>query len=104
MQIIVLAQRFEAGTWREWEHICVEDEVEAVVDSARAYAEEQARVSEPLDRDFLRGVSYVFAVAYGERNQPKQGDTRVYAVVVDGVLIGDYRQIEQHFRHKLWVG
>jgi len=38
MKIVVLAERFENGAWRDWEHNCDDQEVDAVIDSANAKA------------------------------------------------------------------
>lgn len=96
MKIVVLAERFEDGAWRDWEHTCDEEEVDAVADSAMAKASDRSKPT-PLYSDYLFGARYIFNVAFGPLDQPKDGDTRVYAAVVDGMLIGEYSKIEQHF-------
>ena len=32
----VLGKRYEDGAWRNWEHVCDGEDLEAVIDSARA--------------------------------------------------------------------
>lgn len=100
MKIIVLAERFEDGAWKDWQHICSEEEVEAVVDSANAKAADRLQ-SRPAHIDYLTGSAYIFNVAFGPKEDPNSGDTRVYGAIVDDMPIGIYAKIEQHFRLKL---
>jgi hypothetical protein len=97
MKIVVLAERFEDSAWRDWQHTCNEGEVEAVIDSANAKAGDRAQ-SQASFIDYLSGAAYVFNVAFGTREGPKDGDTRVYAAIVNEMLIGTYDKIERHFR------
>jgi hypothetical protein len=97
MKIIILAERFEDGAWGNWEHICNEQEVEAVVDSAKAKAADRMHFPHPCYIDYLTGSAYIFDVAYGPRNDPRDGDTRVYGAIVDEMLIGMYGKVEHHF-------
>lgn len=97
MKIIVLAERFEDGTWGSWEHICDDEEVEAVVDSAKAKAADRMHFHDPCYIDYLTGCAYIFDVAYGPRDDPKDGDTRVYGAIVDEMLIGICGKVERHF-------
>ena len=99
MKITVLAERFEEGAWKDWEHTCDEEEVEAVIDSANAKAADRVH-SRPSDidyLDYLTGAAYVFDVAFGPREDPKDGDTRVYGAIVDEMLIGISDKVERHF-------
>ena len=96
MKIIVLAERFEVGAWKDWEHTCDEEEVEAVIDSANAKAADRTH-PRPSYIDYLKGAAYVFDVAFGSREDPKDGDTRVYGAIVDEVLIGIKDRVERHF-------
>jgi hypothetical protein len=43
------------------------------------------------------GAAYVFDVAFGSREDPKDGDTRVYGAIVDEMLIGISDKVERHF-------
>lgn len=95
MRIIVLAERFEAGVWKDWEHTCGEEEVDAVIDSANAKARDQLQ-SKPSCIDYLKGAAYVFDVAYGSRENPRDGDTQVYGVIVDEVVIGTREKVQRH--------
>jgi hypothetical protein len=97
MNIVVLAERFENGVWRDWQHICDEGEVEAVIDSANAKAADRMQ-SQPSYIDYLTGAAYIFNVAFGSREDPKDGDTRVYGAIVNEMLIGSSDKIEHHFR------
>lgn len=96
MKIIVLAERFQENTWTYWEHHCNEEEIDAVIDSANAKAADHMHVR-PAYIDYLKGAAYVFNVAYGRQENPRDGDTRVYAVVVDETLIGNCNKIERYF-------
>lgn len=95
MRIIVLAERFEAGVWKDWEHTCGEEEVDAVIDSANAKARDQLQ-SKPSYIDYLKGAAYLFDVAYGSRENPRDGDTQVYGVIVDEVVIGNREKVQRH--------
>jgi hypothetical protein len=97
MKIVVLAERFENGAWGEWQHACDKEEVESVIDSANATAADRMQ-SQPSYIDYLTGAAYIFNVAYGSREEPREGDTRVYGAIVDEILIGIYDKIERHFR------
>ena len=103
MKIVLLAERFENGNWIDWEHTCNGEEVEAIADSAQAKACDRSRVPTPSYVDYLSGARYIFDVAYGPRDEPKEGDTRAYAAIVDGVLIGEYSKIEHYFKMKRHV-
>lgn len=95
MKIVILAERFEGGAWRDWEHTCDQEEVEAVVDSANAKAFDH-RHPRPSYIDYLQGAAYIFNVANGPRQNPRDGDTRVYAAVIDEMLIGNFDKVEHH--------
>jgi hypothetical protein len=96
MKIVVLAERFEEGAWKDWERSCDEEEVEAVIDSANAKAADRTH-PRPSYIDYLTGAAYVFDVAFGPRGDPKDGDTRVYGAIVDEMLIGISHKVERHF-------
>jgi len=98
MKIVVLAERFENGAWRDWQHMCDEEEVAAVIDSSNAKAADRMQ-SRPSYIDYLTGAAYIFDVAFGPRENPKDGDTRVYGAIVDEMLIGISEKIERHFRN-----
>ena len=97
MTITVLAERFEDGAWRDWEHLCNEEEIEGVIDTAKAKAFDRMHFGEPLYIDYLKGTEYVFNASFGTPEKPRQGDVRVYAAVVNGMLIGEAVRIERHF-------
>lgn len=97
MKIIVLAERFENGAWRDWQHTCTEEEVEAVIDSSNAKAADRMQ-SQPSYIDYLTGAAYIFNVSFGSRVEPRDGDTRVYGAIVNEMLIGIYDKIERHFQ------
>ena len=97
MQITVFALRFEGGSWKDWEHACDEEELEAVLDSANAKALESGRPGKPTYFDFLQGARFIFDVAFGPREDPKEGDTEVFGVLVDRMVIGRLEPMRRHF-------
>lgn len=96
MEMSVLGERFEDGAWRSWEHVCDDDDLDAVIDSAKAKAADRFQ-SQPSHIDFMRGAAYIFDVAYGPRENPRDGDTCVYGTILDGVLIGISEKIKRHW-------
>ena len=101
MLITIFAVRFEDGVWRDWEHACSFAETEAVFDSAKAKALEHGGIREPVFVDYLEGARYIFDVAYGTMNSPRDGDTKVYGVLVGGLVIAQYEELQHHFALKL---
>ena len=97
MRIVIFATRFHGGVWKDWEHACDENEVSAVVDSARAKAFDRAFSQTLLYADYLQGARYVFDVACGPTETPVEGDTRVYGVSVDEMVIGFHEELERLF-------
>lgn len=96
MKIIVLAERFEEGAWKDWEHTGDKGEVEAIIDSANAKASDRMK-SRPSYIDYLRGSAYIFNVTRGTPEKPKDGDTRVYGAIVDEMLIGIGDKVARHY-------
>jgi hypothetical protein len=101
MQITIFATRFEGGVWADWEHACTFAETEAVADSARAKAFAYRRGREPVFIDYLEGARYIFDVAYGSSGSPREGDIKVYGVLVGGIVIAQYQELQRHFALKL---
>lgn len=97
MNIVLLAERFESGKWRHWRHWCDADEIDAVVDSASAKARDKANFGSPSPMDYLMGARYIFNVAYGLKDDPKDGDTQVYGLIVDQIMIAFHERFERHF-------
>lgn len=97
MLITIFAVRFLAGVWKDWEHLCNEEEVDAVADSAKAKADEREPGGTPTFTDYLLGARYIFNVAFGPPENPKEGDTSVYGVLVDEVVIARFQQLREHF-------
>lgn len=100
MRITIFALRFEGGFWKDWENNCDEEEIEAVADSASAKAFDNGRPGKPTYVDFLEGARYIFDVAFGPRETPQEGDTEVFGVLVDRIVIGRFDQMQRHFAHK----
>jgi len=86
VEIVVFAKVFRKGNWEISEHRCSDEDVDAVEDSARAYAQNRLSVH-PLPIDYLQAAKYVFEVACGPEDKPKEGDTRVHGVSVNAILI-----------------
>lgn len=101
MKLVILAEKFKAGTWRHWKYICNENDIEAITDSAYVKAMDRANFGDPSPMDYLMGARYIFNVAYGSEDVPKEGDTRVYALLLNQIIIGFYERFERHF---LFVG
>jgi len=100
MLITIFATQFLGGVWKDWEHTCNEEEVEAVVDSANAKAAERFPGWPPTFEDYLNGARYMFNVAYGAPESPREGDTKVYGVLVNDVVIARFEQLREHFAQK----
>lgn len=96
MEIVVFAKRFKNGNWELWKHTCNEEEVESVVDSAWAKAADRLSARPPILIDYMAGARYIFDVAYGPVNNPRDGDTRVQGVCVNGMLIGIHDELRDY--------
>jgi hypothetical protein len=101
MLITIFAIRFEGGVWTDWEHLCEGEELEAVFDSAKAKAVDHGRPGNPLYSDYLEGAKYIFNVAFGSAESPREGDTDVYAILVGEMILGNYQELQRHFALKL---
>jgi len=97
MEIVIFAERFKNGIWKAWEHTCSDEELAAVEDSARAKAQNRLSFGPPLPADYLEGARYIFNVAFGPQDNPRDGDTRVNGVCVDGVVVGVLQKLGRHF-------
>ena len=104
MQLTVFAFRYTKGVWKYYEHYCDEGEMDAVIDSAKAKAFEHLRPNAPYYVDFLAGARYIFNVAYGPSEDPAEGDLRVFAVKVDGVVVGPTADLEELLARKYTKG
>lgn len=87
MEIVVFGRRFGNGNWEQWEHTCSEEEMLWVEDSTAAKAQDRSHFGPPLPIDYLKGARYIFDVAYGPAGSPRDGDTRVHGVSVNGVRV-----------------
>jgi hypothetical protein len=99
MRITVVGRRFEGGTWRPWEHVCDDEEVAGVLDSAYAEAFARSFSNVLTDADYQEGARYIFNRAYGTPEKPAEGDIRVTGVKVDiaaGTAADDFRDISHH--------
>jgi hypothetical protein len=101
MEIMVYAKQFQGGVWNDWERLCSEYEVEAVVDTAAEKACERTILGEPSHDDILAGARYIFDVARGTAENPRDGDTCVYGVCVNGIVIGDREKLNENLREKI---
>ncbi|MGA9062687.1 MAG: hypothetical protein WB341_13595 [Terracidiphilus sp.] len=96
MEIVVFAEQFRSGSWDVWEHRCSPREVQAVVDTARVRANVRSLNGRLIHDDFLEGARCMFDVARGTANDPRDGDTQVYCVCVDQVVIGVYQKVRRY--------
>jgi len=97
MKIVVFAEKFVGGAWHHWKHICNEDDIEAITDSAYVKAMDRVNFGDPSPMDYLMGARYIFNVANGPEDSPKEGDTRVYALLLNQIIIGFSEMFERHF-------
>jgi hypothetical protein len=100
MRIVVYALRYEGSVWNDWEHECNENEARSVVDSANAKAFERAFTTIPIHIDILAGTRYIFERARGTLDNPAEGDTQVYGVNADGMILAQSAQLERRFARK----
>ena len=96
MEIVVFAEQFKNGIWDVWEYQCNPIEAKALVDSAITRAMGRAAGAEPAHEDFLESARCLFDVTRGSQVSPRNGDTRVYCVCVDKLVIGVYEKIRQY--------
>lgn len=87
MKITIVGKCFGNENWEGWEHTCSEEEVLWFEESALAKAQDRSHSGSPLRIDYLKGASYIFDVAYGTPKEPRDGDTRVHFVSVNGVRV-----------------
>ena len=92
MRLVVFAKRFEHGAWKYWEHECDKEDILALEDSANAYAFSRTPSGQALYINYLRGTEYLFNVVRG-RSGPAEGDTRVFGIRVDKILIAEYEKL-----------
>lgn len=100
MEIVVFAEQFRNGSWDVWEYQCNPIEANAIVDSAAARAGGRVTNAKPIHDDYLESARCLFDVARGTPVSPRSGDTRVYCVCVDKLVIGVYEKICQ-YSHRL---
>ena len=96
MQTVVFAEQFRNGNWEVWEHACSSQEVEAVFEAAFAKAHQRAPHGQPVHDDFLDAARSIFDIAVGSSDEPKDGDTRVYCVCMNQLVIGVYEKVCQY--------
>lgn len=99
-KFVVFAERFEKGVWVDWEHTCDEDEALALEDTAKVKAVDRGNFGDPLYVDYLKGAVYVFNVARGPAHNPREGDTRVFGIAIDEIVIAHFERLRQHFELK----
>jgi hypothetical protein len=96
MKIHIFAERFMNGSWDFWEHACGPQEADALVDYAIAIALGRTPIKRPTHNDFLESARRMFNVSAGEPGFSRNGDTRVYCVCVDGIVIGVYEKVRKY--------
>lgn len=97
MRIVIFACRFQGGAWKNWEHTCDDKEAAGVLDSSRARAIDRAFSRNINYADYLQGARYIFDVARGLPHAPVEGDTRVYGVSVNEMMVGHREELERYF-------
>ena len=96
MKIVVFAEQYRNGSWDVWEYECNPIEAKALVDSAAARANAREINAKPILDDFLESARCLFDITHGAPACPWNGDTHVYCVCVDKLVIGVYEKIRQH--------
>ncbi len=96
MEIVVFAEQFKNGSWDVWEYQCNPIESNAVVQSALARANGREVNAKPVFDDFLESARCLFDVKRGTLLNPRNGDTWVYCLCVDKLVIGVYEKIRQY--------
>ncbi|HEY4382714.1 MAG TPA: hypothetical protein VGN01_20390 [Acidobacteriaceae bacterium] len=100
MRIVIFATRFQGGTWKDWEHLCDDNEAAAVMNSAVATAFDRGFSQRKIHSDYLQGARYIFDVACGLPDAPKEGDTQVRGISVDEIALKPQEDLERHFAHR----
>lgn len=93
VKFIVLAERFEKGAWRYWEHECDRDEIRAFEDFAFTNAHNLGIFTAPTAVDYLRGAEYTFNTLSDPRETPIDGDTRVFGVKINRIVIARHDEL-----------
>ncbi len=96
MKIVVYAERFRDGEWDVWEHTCTREEVENLESFAKERARKRSREGRVAHEDVLAGARHLFDGAVGSATDPQDGDTRVYCVCLDQIVIGVYEKVRQY--------
>lgn len=100
MEIVVFAEQYRNGSWDVWEYECNLIEARALVDSVAARASARQANPKPVLDDYLESARCLFNINHGTPSFPRNGDTRVYCVCVDKLVIGVYEKIRQ-YSHRL---
>jgi len=96
MEIVVFAEQYRNGAWDVWEYECNPIEAKALVDAALARANARETPGKPVLDDYLESARCLFDISHGAPAFPRNGDTRVYCVCVDKLVIGVYEKIRQY--------
>jgi len=96
MEIVVFAEQYRNGSWGVWEYECNPIEARALVDSAATRANAREIDGKPVLDDYLESARCLFDITHGTPALPRNGDTRVYCVCVDKLVIGVYEKIQQY--------
>lgn len=100
MEIVVFAEQYRNGGWDVWEYECNPIEARALVDSAAARANARELNAKPVLDDYLESARCLFDITHGTPAFPRNGDTHVYCVCVDKIVIGVCDKIRQ-YSHRL---
>jgi hypothetical protein len=98
LTVVVFGKRIDRGEWRPWERICMSEDMDGVLDSAIAKSLDRGRYGQPSYEDYLDGARYIFNIAYGSRERPANGDTRVFGILMNDIVIGEFEEMERCFK------
>ena len=96
MVIIVFAEQFICGQWAAKKICCNQKQVERVMDYVRVRANTRSSSGKPNHADFLLAARSIFDVKHGSPNEPHDGDSRVYCICIDQLVIGVYEKIRKY--------
>lgn len=96
VRMIVLAERFENGAWRYWEHECDRDDIRAFEEFAFTNALNRIGFAAPTSVDYLREAEFAFNTLSDPRETPIEGDIRVFGVKVNRIVIARHDELRRY--------
>jgi hypothetical protein len=98
VRIVILAERFEKGAWRYWEHECDRDEIRAFEDFAFTNGLKRGSFAATTSVDYLRGGEYLFNTMSDPREPPIEGDIRVFGAQVNRIVIARHDELRLYYQ------